>query len=301
MEMLVTTGWLAGELAGDGRGDAHPAGGGLVVLDASLHLPAAGRDAAAEYRAGHIPSARFLDLATLVDPGGTLDNAFPDEETVTARLRALGVSAGGRIVLYDDSPLRSAARGWFVLTAFGARDVAILDGGLAKWKAEGRPLAQGEEPAAAAGDFTARLDRAALRDIAAVRRAVDTGGEQIVDARSAARFSGAEGEPRPGMAAGHVPGAANLPIGMLYAADGTMKGEADLAAEFAAAGVDPDRPVITMCGSGITASVLNFALARLGRRDVALYDGSWAEWGGDPATPKAAGLPHADNRPTGSA
>lgn len=275
MDMLVTTQWLVEQIEPTGG----QAGDDLVILDASLHLPAAQRDAAAEYSAGHIPGARFLDLATLVDPDGGdprggADNALPGAELFAGRMRALGISNGSRIVLYDDSPPGSTARGWFLCTIFGAGDVAILNGGLAKWKSEGRPLSQGRDESVASGNFTAG---------------------------STARFTGAEGEPRPGMAAGHIPGAANLPIGMLHRPDGTMKDNDAIAAEFTAAGIDLDRPVVTMCGSGVAASLLGFTLARLGKRDTALYDGSWAEWEADPATPEATGLPHAERREAGNA
>lgn len=276
-KMLVSTGWLEARL---GSPD-------MVVLDASYHLAPTGRDAKAEFAAGHIPGALFLDLETLCDPAAAFDNTVPTARQFEERVRALGVSDESHVVLYDDSPLKSAARGWFLFTLFGARQVSVLDGGLAKWKAEGRPETQ-KHATTATGNFTARLDPALLRDKQAVLDSLP-GSAQVVDARGAGRFTADEPEPRPGMASGHIPGARNLPIGMLFEADGTMKDAAGIEAEFVAAGVDLDRPVITSCGSGVTAAVLSLALARLGKQDVSLYDGSWSEWGSDPDTPKATG------------
>ena len=272
MDDLVSTRWLAAAL---GEPD-------LRVLDASLFLPDAGRDARAEHEAGHIPGARFLHLGEFAD--------FPDARRFGERLTGLGVGERDRVVLYDNSPLHSAARGWWLLRGFGAARVALLDGGLAKWNAEGRPLESGPAGAgpvaAGEGGFRAREDRTTLATMADVRGAGDT---QIVDARGPGRFAGVEPEPRPGLAPGHVPGSRNLPQGQLFRADGTWKRGDELRAAFAAAGVDLDRPMITTCGSGVTAAVLSFGAQLLGARDVRLYDGSWAEWGADPDTPKAVG------------
>ncbi|MAL27336.1 MAG: 3-mercaptopyruvate sulfurtransferase [Croceicoccus sp.] len=275
--LLVSTDWLAAKL---GSPD-------LVVLDASYHLAPTGRDAKAEFAAGHIAGARFLDLAALSDPAAEFDNTVPTAQQFQDRVRELGVSDASHVVLYDDSPLKSAARAWFLFTLFGAKNVSVLDGGLAKWKAEGRPETREDDPAAP-GDFTANPDPSLLRDKQAVLDSLK-GSAQVVDARGAGRFTADEPEPRPGMASGHIPGARNLPIGMLYGAGGTMKAPSEIEAEFVAAGVDLERPVITSCGSGVTAAVLSLALARLGKRDVALYDGSWSEWGSDPDTPKEQG------------
>lgn len=275
--MLVSTAWLAERL--------HSAN--IVLLDASYHLAPTGRDASAEFAAGHIPGAQFLNLGALNDPDAAFDNTVPTARLFQERVRALGVSADSHIVLYDDSPLKSAARGWFLFTLFGAKTVSILDGGLAKWKAEGRP--EGREIAEpAARDFTASINLELLRDKQAVLASLGSAA-QIVDARGAGRFTAAEPEPRPGMESGHIPGARNLPIGMLFESDGTMKDTGGIEAEFLGAGVDLSRPVITSCGSGVTAAVLSFALARLGKQDVSLYDGSWSEWGSDPDTPKETG------------
>jgi thiosulfate/3-mercaptopyruvate sulfurtransferase len=278
MDSLVSTDWLAREI---GAGD-------LRILDASYHLPDAGRDAAQDYARGHIPGAMFLDLATLVDIASPIDNTMPPPDRFAARMRELGVSEDSRIVVYDDSAIHSAARAWFMLRLFGARQVAILDGGLGKWQAEGRPLAQGSE-AARAGDFTARPAQEKLRDKGDMLRNLEDQREQVIDARGPGRFTGAEKESRPGLASGHIPGARNLPYATLYQADGTCKPSQELAAAFADAGIDPARPVVTSCGSGMTACILAFALHRLGHEAVALYDGSWSEWGADPGTPKATG------------
>ena len=278
MDNLVTTEWLAGEM---GASD-------LRIVDASWHLPDAGRDAAAEYIAGHIPGAVFMDLGGLVDSGAALHNTLPSAEKFASRMQSLGLGDGSRVVLYDDSALKSAARGWFMLKLFGAHHVAILDGGLAKWKSEGRPLAKGKETLRHR-HFTAWSDDKLLRCKADMLANLASAAEQVVDARGAGRFTGADPEPRPGIAPGHIPGARNLPHGQLFNADGTWKDAAGTEAAFAAAGIDLARPVVTTCGSGITASVLAFALNMLGKQDVALYDGSWAEWGSDPQTPKATG------------
>lgn len=269
MDLIVPTAWLADHLAN------------VKLLDATLLDPALGRDAAAEFAAGHIPGARFLDLATLVDPASDLPNALPPAALVAERLGGLGVSETDRIVVYDHSPWRSAARAWWLLRLMGAREVAVLDGGMGLWRAEGRPLETGIGSGAPAR-FDARLDAAGVRDLSAMR----TTGEQVVDARSAARFAGAEPETRPGVAAGHIPGSRNLPYSTLFEADGRMKPPAALAQTFNQAGIDPARPTVATCGSGITAAVLVLAAARLGH-DMALYDGSWSEWGADPTTAKA--------------
>ncbi|MBC7159828.1 MAG: sulfurtransferase [Porphyrobacter sp.] len=277
MDDLVSTGWLAEHLG-------EP---GLVVLDASLHLPDAGRDAAAEFAAAHPPGARFLDLASLTDPASAVPAALATGEQVAARLRQLGVGPGDRVVLYDDSAIRSSARAWFLLRLRGFDRVAILDGGLGKWRAEGRPLEAGAPVPAPAPGWQPAADRLAVRSKADMIANLASRAEQVVDARGAGRFSGAEPESRPGLASGHIPGSLNLPYGKVLAEDGTFRSPEALRAIFAEAGIDPERPIVTTCGSGVTAAVVLFALRLAGREDVALYDGSWSEWGADPATPKA--------------
>jgi thiosulfate/3-mercaptopyruvate sulfurtransferase len=279
MDSLVSTEWLAHDM---GASD-------LRIVDASYHLPEAGRDARAEYETAHIPGAVFLDLAGLVDPRSPVDNTLPSADQFASRMRNLGLGDGSRIVLYDDSAIRTSARAWFMLNkVFGAHNVAILDGGLARWKAEGRPLVSGNQTLHPR-HFTAWSDPAKLRSKADVLANLQSGVEQLIDARSVARFTGAEKESRPGVTSGHIPGSRNVPYKALYNTDGTFKDKEMLAALFEDAGIDLSRPVVTTCGSGLTACAVAFALFRIGKDDVALYDGSWSEWGADPETPKATG------------
>jgi thiosulfate/3-mercaptopyruvate sulfurtransferase len=278
MDALVSTEWLQREL---GASD-------LRVVDASWFLPGDPRDARAEYEAGHIPGAVFMDLAGLVDGSNLVDNMAPPPEKFASRMQSLGLGDGSRIVLYDDSPIKSAARGWWLLKLFGAHDVALLDGGLAKWKAEGRPLEMGKH-SLRHRHFTVWRDAKAVRTKDQVLANLDSGAEQLVDARGAKRFTGEERDPRPNLAPGHIPGARNLPFTNLFNADGTWKQGEALSAAYAEAGVDMDRPLIATCGSGMTACVIAFGAHLLGKEDVAVYDGSWTEWGADPATPKATG------------
>lgn len=279
MESLVSTDWLAGRL-----GSA-----GLAVVDASSHLPTAARNARADFEAGHIPGAAFLDLDTLTDPDSPVPSAVPTVEILARRLAGLGIDPAGSIVLYDDSDIHSACRAWFILTMCGIANVAVLDGGLAKWKLEGRPLEQGCPAGKATRPSSLAVDTAKLRFKADVLANIASRAEQLVDARGAGRFTGEVPEVRPGMPSGHIPGAVNLPYSELYRADGTFKAPDDLRALFAARGIDFGRPVITTCGGGTTAACISFALHLLGKQDVTLYDGSWSEWAVDPALPKATG------------
>ena len=278
MDDLVSTAWLADRLG-------EP---GLVVVDASAHLPDAGRDARAEFEAAHIPGARFLDLDTLKDFDSPVPAALPTAEQFAARMAAIGINDSDRIVIYDDSGVKTSARAWFIFRMHGMREVALLDGGLGKWRAEGRPLEEGAAQAGP-GQLTPAPGPGTVRSKAEILANVGTASEQLLDARGAGRFTGAEPEIRPGMPSGHIPGSRNLPFGQVLNPDGTFKDEAGLREAFAEAGIDLDRPVVTTCGSGVTAAVLLFAMHLLGKKDVALYDGSWSEWGADPATPKATG------------
>ncbi len=278
METLVTAGWLAGEM---GASD-------LRIVDATQFLADHGRDALSEYEAGHIPGALFMDLAGLADSDAAGFNMLPPPEKFASRMQSLGLGDGSRIVLYDNSPLKSAARAWFMLKMYGAHHVAILDGGLAAWIADDRPLESGIT-SRRHRHFTAWRDASWLRDKQQVTDSLRTKLTQIVDARPAERFAGTAPEPRAGIMPGHIPGSVNLPYSQLFNTDGTWKRGASLRAAFTEAGVDLERPVITSCGSGITAAVLLFGMHLLGKTDVSLYDGSWAEWGADPHTPKETG------------
>jgi thiosulfate/3-mercaptopyruvate sulfurtransferase len=278
MDMLVSTEWLEAEL---GAAD-------LRILDATWFLPSDGRDARAEYEAGHVPGAAFADIDEVSDPDTSLPHMLPPAHIMASRMQALGVADGSRIIVYDNSPLHSAARLWWMLRSFGARRVALLDGGLAKWTAEGRPLEAG--PARPRrGHFTPLPAPGAAIGKAELLGLVGAGEAEIVDARGAGRFAGDEPEPRPGLSAGHIPGAKNLPQGQLFDADNRWKRDDALRAAFEAAGVDLARPMVTTCGSGVTAAVLLFGAQLLGKEDVRLYDGSWSEWGADPALPKSKG------------
>ena len=258
---------------------------GLKVVDASWHL--GDRDGRAEFQAARIPGAVFFDLDAVSDPDSPLPHMLPSAQAFAASMSALGLKADDAIVVYDGAGLFSAARAWWMLTVMGARDVRVLDGGLPKWRAEGRAVETGPAPAPDPATFDARFDPAAVADLDDVRQALAQAG-QVVDARGGARFRGEAPEPRPGLRSGHMPGAINLPYGQLLNADGTLKAGAALDAAFRSVGIDPDRPVVTSCGSGVTAAILSLGLARLGRAS-RLYDGSWAQWGGRDDTPAVTG------------
>lgn len=277
MDALVTTEWLANELTATD----------LRVVDATYFLAEHGRDAAAEYEAAHIPGAVFMDLAEIADTTSPLPSMLPAPEKFASRMQSLGLGDGSRIVLYDNSPLHTSARAWWMLGTFGAHDVAILDGGFAKWRAEGRETASGKE-VLRHRHFTVWADGTGVRTLDQMKANVESGAEQVVDARSPARFTGEEPDPRPATHAGHIPGSKNLYYADLFNADGTWKRGDALRALYEAQGIDLGKPIVGTCGSGITAAVLVFG-ARLLGGNAALYDGSWAEWGADRSTPKAMG------------
>lgn len=274
---FVSTDWLAERLGAPG----------LVIVDGSWYLPAMNRDPRAEYLAGHIPGAVFFDLDAISDQNTSLPHMLPDPVGFSAAMSRLGIGDGAQIVVYDGAGLFSAPRIWWMLRAFGARDVSILDGGLPKWRNEDRPLEDGQSGRPAT-TFNARLDHGFVADLDDVRRALATGSAQVVDARSAERFRGEAPEPRPGLAMGHMPGAFNVPSSAIVQ-DGRLKPAAELARIFEAAGVDAGKPVVTTCGSGVSAAILTLALAVMGRKEPPVYDGSWTEWGADPELPVATG------------
>jgi len=275
---LVSTAWLADHLADPD----------LRVIDASWYLPDMNRNARAEYDAGHIPGARFVDLDDLSDQRSPLPHMAPPPEKFISRMRGLGIGDGHQLVVYDGMGLFSAARVWWLFRLMGKTDVAVLDGGLPKWKAEGRPL-DDLPPVTRDRHITVQRQAHWVKDVSQVASASKLGDWQIVDARAAARYRGEAPEPRPGLRAGHIPGSISLPFGNLLNPDGTMKSDAALRAALTDAGVDLERPVITTCGSGVTAAIISLALERLGHRRHALYDGSWAEWGMYPDLPLARG------------
>ena len=278
MTPLVTTEWLAAEI---GKSD-------LRVIDATLFLADAGRDARAEFEAAHIPGAVFLDLDEVSDTTSTLPHMLPAAEKFASRMQALGLGDGSRIVVYDNSPLHSAARAWWMLVLFGAHEVAILDGGFAKWQAEGRGIESGK-PVVRHRHFTVWADKTLVRDMGQMTENLRTKAEQVVDARSAGRFAGTEPEARAGLRPGHIPGSKNLPYLNLFNDDGSWKQGAALQAEFDAAGVDLAKPVVATCGSGVTAAVLAYGAYLLGHKHVAIYDGSWSEWGASATNPVVTG------------
>jgi thiosulfate/3-mercaptopyruvate sulfurtransferase len=265
---LVSTEWLA----------AHLKDPDLRILDASWHMPDAGRDAKAEYAAAHIPGARFFDIDEISDQRSSLPHMAPPPEKFISRMRAMGVGDGHQVVVYDSSGLFSAPRVWWTFRLMGKLDVAVLDGGLPKWQAEGREI-EDMPPIVRDRHITVSRQNGLVRDVTQVAHASKLGEAEIIDARSAPRFKGEAPEPRPGLRSGHIPGSKNVPFATLLNPDCTMKDPAALRAEFDAAGVDLAKPVITTCGSGVTAAILALALERVGHRSWSLYDGSWAEWG----------------------
>lgn len=253
----------------------------LVVLDASWYLPGSGRDAGAEFVRDRIPGAGFFDLDAASDLANPLPHMMPPPAQFEAIARACGVSNDSTVVVYDGSGVNlSAARVWWMFRAFGHARVAVLDGGLGLWRAEGRPLEAGEPRARRTGDFTVKSVNAPIRSVDEMRALLGGGEAQVVDARPAGRFLGREAEPRPGLRGGHIPGSLSLPYADLVDSSGRMLTAPALRARFAAAGVDPSRPVVATCGSGTSACAILLALEVLGEPVGGLYDGSWAEWGG---------------------
>ena len=267
-KVLVSTAWLA----------RHLNDPDLRILDASWYLPDAGRDPKAEYLAGHIPGARFFDIDEIADHRSVLPHTAPPAEKFISRLRAMGIGDGHQVVIYDGAGLFSAARVWWTFRLMGKTDVAVLDGGLPKWRAEGLPL-EDLPPLIRDRHMTVQRQAHLIRDVTQVAAASKLGSHEILDARSPARFRGDAAEPRPGLRSGHIPGSKNIHYATLLTENATLRSPDALRAVLAAAGVDLEKPVITSCGSGVTAAILNLALERIGHRNHALYDGSWAEWG----------------------
>ncbi len=271
---LVTTEWLAAHL---GRRNVR-------VVDGSWHMPQLGRNARGEFAESHIPGAVFFDIDAVADTRTALPHMLPSAAAFARHMSGLGIGDRDRVIVYDSRGVVSAARVWWTFRAFGHDAVAVLDGGFARWRAEGCPTEAGT-PAPKARHFKASLRRSLVRDLASMRRNVKGRKEQVLDARSAGRFAGTEPEPRGGLRAGHIPGSLNLPYDRLYDKDGSfLRGDA-LRRPFEASGLDLEKAVTTSCGSGVTASVLALGLFELGRPDVAVYDGSWTEWGGRADTP----------------
>lgn len=275
---LVSTAWLA----------AHLDDPDLRILDASYYLPDAGRDGRAEYAAAHIPGARYFDINEIADARSALPHMAAPPEKFMSRMRALGVGDGHQVVVYDGAGLFSAARVWWNFRLMGKTDIAVLDGGFPKWKAEGHPV-EDMEPIIRDRHMTVQRRAQLVRDVTDVARAAKLGDHAIIDARAPARFRGEAPEPRAGLRSGHIPGSRNVFYQDLLDADGTMKPPAALRAIFTDAGVDLGKPAITTCGSGVTAAVLSLALDRIGKTDHALYDGSWSEWGMYADLPLATG------------
>ncbi|WP_223421023.1 3-mercaptopyruvate sulfurtransferase [Tateyamaria pelophila] len=275
---LVSTDWLA----------AHLKDPDLRVLDASWYLPDAQRDPKAEYQAAHIPGARFFDIDDISDARSDLPHMAPPVEKFMSRMRAMGVGDGHQVVIYDGAGLLSAPRVWWLFRLMGHRDVAVLDGGFPKWQAEGRPT-EDMPPMVKDRHMTVRFQNQLVRDVTQVSQASKLSSTQIVDARSAPRFRGDAPEPREGLRAGHIPGSRNVPFDTLLNSDRTMKPSDEVRSIFEAAGVDVSKPIITTCGSGITAAILGLALTRAGHDNWSLYDGSWTEWGMFPTVPVATG------------
>lgn len=275
---LVSTDWLA----------AHMKDPDLRILDGTMFMAAEGRQGHAEYEAAHIPGARFFDIDDISDARSELPHMAPPVEKFMSKLRAMGVGDGHQVVVYDAKGLFSAARVWWLFRLMGQDNIAVLDGGFPKWQAEGRAI-EDMPPVIRDRHMTVRRQNHMVKDVTQVAAAAKLGDYEILDARSAPRFRGEVPEPRAGLRAGHIPGSKNVPYTDLLNADMTMKDPDALRAVFATAGVDMTKPIITSCGSGVTAAIINLALERIGKTDHALYDGSWTEWGAFPTLPVATG------------
>ena len=275
---LVSTEWL----------HAHLKDPDLRILDGSYYLPQMGRDPRAEYDAAHIPNARFFDIDDVADHGSDLPHMVPPVEKFMSRMRAMGAGDGHQVVVYDGMGLFSAARVWWLFKLMGQNNIAVLDGGLPKWQAEGRPV-EDLPPVIRDRHMTVRRQNQMVKDVTQVSAASKLGDYEIIDARSPGRFRGEEPEPRAGLRPGHIPGSKNVCFKDLLNADQTMKNPVEIRQIFEAAGVDFNKPAITTCGSGVTAAVLSLGLERIGKTDHSLYDGSWSEWGMFPTVPVATG------------
>ena len=275
---LISTEWL----------HAHLKDPDLRILDGSYYLPQMGRDPRAEYDAAHIPNARFFDIDDVSDHGSDLPHMVPPVEKFMSRMRAMGVGDGHQVVVYDGMGLFSAARVWWLFKLMGQNNIAVLDGGLPKWQAEGRPV-EDLPPVIRDRHMTVRRQNHMVKDVTQVSAASKLGDYEIIDARSPGRFRGEEPEPRAGLRPGHIPGSKNVCFKDLLNADQTMKNPVEIRQIFEAAGVDFNKPAITTCGSGVTAAVLSLGLERIGKTDHSLYDGSWSEWGMFPTVPVATG------------
>ena len=277
-KVLVSTDWLSSRLS-----DPE-----IRILDATWYLPNVDRDAKAEYDQSHIPNARFFDIDEVSDHRSDLPHMVPPVEKFMSKVRKLGVGDGHQIVIYDSHGLFSAARVWWLFKVMGQKNVAVLDGGLPKWLREGRTV-DSSSPLIRDRHMFVKYHNEMVKDVTQVSSASKLGDFEILDARSAGRFRGEEPEPRPGLRAGHIPGSKNIFYGDLLNEDGTLKSQDELVEHFKAKAVNLDKPVITSCGSGVTAAIINLALDRIGKTDHALYDGSWTEWGMYPTVPVETG------------